>query len=274
MKRTLIAGTAFAILLSVCGLSHAVVDRCTVISVKGRAQVTMPGDVARRDVEEGMPLPEGARLLTGESSYIELALNADASNRALVGENADCVIKIDSMTGIELIDGKIFTALNDMDRRDTFIVRTPSAVCGARGTGWVTEVLGDSTLAVSFDGRVFARGINPDGSVMDEKYWIKRGFARRIERFSAPGSLQRVRRGRINQLRGMMGMPPQDPDDRYDRGRRGTRDREKGIRGREDRRDRRRLRDLRDGKNDQKNGYNGGGEDIPPPTIGDPGPYY
>lgn len=244
MKRTAILMSVLAGIILFSGTVFAAVDTARVISFEGDVQVFPQAAARPVSLEREMLLAEGTRVVTGGASFLELALNSDASNRVRIDGNTECVIKIDSMTGIELIDGKIFTFLKDMDRQDTFIVRTPSAVCGARGTGWVTEHGDDTTIALVFDDRIFTQGINPDGSVMERRFWTEQGFARKIRKHSQPGRPQRVRRDRVNQLRGIMGVPRGVTGDREKRSDKQTQNRERRIDRTEGRRDRRRIDKL------------------------------
>jgi hypothetical protein len=85
-------------------------------------------------------------------------------------------------------------------------VRTPCGVCGARGTGWRTIVSGGMMNVAVFQNRVFSRGVNKDGSVMEDDFWIGEGFMRNINRFKKPGELMPVPPDELEAMRKKFGL--------------------------------------------------------------------
>ena len=47
------------------------------------------------------------------------------------------------------------------------------------------------------ENQVFVRGINRDGSLMDEEFIVDKGFERIIEKFEAPGIMERISDDRL-----------------------------------------------------------------------------
>ena len=70
--------------------------------------------------------------------------------------------------------------LKDLPKGSEFKVRTPCAVCGARGTGWLIKTTDKFTEILVFENKVFLQGFNPDGSIRDGDFWTERGFKRTI----------------------------------------------------------------------------------------------
>jgi hypothetical protein len=153
-----------------------------------------------------MPLSEGTRIVTGDESYVEIAFDKLRGNIVKVKENSEVVIKLEGDDRIELIDGKMFTLLRNLKRGQAFQVRTPCAVCGARGTGWGVITDSKITDVAVFQGKVFVKGLKRDGSAMDKEYWVERGFERKVKRFKDPGEMLKISDERLAEMEAEFGL--------------------------------------------------------------------
>ncbi len=162
-----------AFLLSLTYLTYASSDTIVILSFAGDVKIIPSGGTDPVFCNPGMILKEGTRIITGEESYLEMAFDRSSRNIVIVKENSEVVIRLDGIDKISLIDGKMYTLLRELKKGATFRVRTPSAICGARGTGWSVSADENVTEIISFDGRVFVRGINSDGSGAEEEVWIE-----------------------------------------------------------------------------------------------------
>ena len=181
-------------------------DSVVVVSYGGDANVVHAGKIKSVLCEKNMELEAGARVVTGPRSYVELAFNRKKTNIVKIMENSEVVIKLTDGDKIELINGRVFTVLRGLEKGTTFRVRTPNAVCGARGTGWLTEVFGKLTRISVLQSKVFIRGVKKDGSVMDDLYWTGQGFSRSVNKFNAPGDKKKIPAGQLEKLRKEAGM--------------------------------------------------------------------
>ena len=179
---------------------HAAGNPVIVISYAGEVKIIPAGKVASVACRPDMLLAEGTRIVTGEESYVAIALDRPRSNIVKIKENSEVVIKLDSMDKIELIDGKMFTLLRNLKKGRTFRVQTPCAVCGARGTGWCSETDGNITTVAVFKDKVFVRGVNRDGSVMEKEFWVGRGFERKVKKFEHPGEALEIPEDRLLEM--------------------------------------------------------------------------
>jgi polyhydroxyalkanoate synthesis regulator phasin len=177
------------------------IESPVVISYAGDVQIFPIGNTIPILCKPGMFIDQGTLIKTGEESYVEIAFDKSKKNFVKIIDNSDVVLKLDGPEKIELIDGKIFTFLKEVEKGQSFRVRTPSAVCGARGTGWMTEHTGAFTEVAVFDSKVFVRGLKEDGSVMEEELWVETGFKRKIERFSSPGKTKKVSKERLQEMK-------------------------------------------------------------------------
>ncbi len=168
-----------------------------VISYAGDIKVIPFGETESALCKPGMLLGEGTRLVTGEESYIEIVFGRAKNKIMKVKANSEVVIKLEGEDKVVLIDGKIATFLKEMKRDEVFRVRTPCAVAGARGTGWISKTSKKMTDISVFNGKVFVRGIKKDGSVMEGEDWVEEGFERKINRFERPGKMKEASKEKI-----------------------------------------------------------------------------
>ena len=197
MRRTIVL-MACCILAIGASLSVFASDETVmVVSYAGDIKVIPFGETDAAVCKPGMILGEGTRLVTGEESYIEIAFGRAKNKIMKVRANSEVVIKLEGEDRVVLIDGQIATFLKEMKRDEVFRVRTPCAVAGARGTGWISKTSKKITDILVFNGKVFVRGINEDGSVMEGEDWVEEGFERKINRFERPGKMKAASKEKI-----------------------------------------------------------------------------
>lgn len=162
-------------------------EKVMVVSYSGMVKVIPSGSTEPVTCRPGMFLKAGARVITGDESYVMVAFDRNKNNVVKIKANSEVVLKLEGAEKIELIDGTMFTMLQGLKRGETFRVRTPDTVCGARGTGWKNDRTDSGTQVAVFDGSVVTRGINADGSIMEEDFVTAAGYSREVKRGSAPG---------------------------------------------------------------------------------------
>jgi hypothetical protein len=188
--------------------AEAASDPVSVVSLAGEVKVTPAGAAKPVACEPKMFLQSGDRIKTGRESYLEIAFDRRRENIVRIEEKSDVVLRLADGEKIELVDGRIFTVLKNLKSGEVFRVRTPCAVCGARGTGWQTKTTGEETDVSVFDGRVLARGIKKDGSAMEREHWIDEGFERKIKKHEKPGDMTKVPDKKIAEWRKKFGIKP------------------------------------------------------------------
>ncbi|MCK5450927.1 MAG: hypothetical protein KAI70_04090 [Candidatus Omnitrophica bacterium] len=181
-----------------------------VVSYAGDIKVVPFGESKSIVCKPGMILNEGTRLITGEESYIKIAFGRAKTNIMKVNADSEVVIKLEGEEKAVLVDGVLVTLLKDVKRGTTFRIRTPCAIVGARGTGWIVETNDMMSKVLVFDDGVFIRGVNEDGSVMEGEDWIEEGFRREINRFDRPGKMIKVPEEEVLKLREEFGLVKND----------------------------------------------------------------
>ncbi|MBD3380320.1 MAG: hypothetical protein GF408_07660 [Candidatus Omnitrophica bacterium] len=178
--------------------SPAEASSARVISCGGEVELTPPGRETS-GCEPGMVLTKGTNIRTGKASFITLGM--DDQNIVNLRQDSSAVLHFSRAGDIELVEGKIFALLREAENRKSgFTVRTPCAVCGARGTGWETETDGHETAVFVFEGEVFCSGIGPEGTPMAREYIIRKGHYRNIRLNDSPGEEKTIPPDRMRAL--------------------------------------------------------------------------
>ncbi|MBU1084392.1 MAG: FecR family protein, partial [Candidatus Omnitrophica bacterium] len=168
-----------AVSVLIGGMPAFTLDETVMVSsYAGSVDIVLPGSESPAEKSPGMILAKATNITTGEEAHIDIAFGRAKTNMARIGENSYVVLGPGRGEGLELTSGEVKVVLKDIKKGETFLVRTPSAVCGARGTGWQVKASGDTTAIAVFEGRVFVRGVNGDGSVREEEFWIDEGYRR------------------------------------------------------------------------------------------------
>ncbi|MGB2599056.1 MAG: FecR domain-containing protein [Candidatus Omnitrophota bacterium] len=201
MRKFLIFILCVGFLTGAASFASASDGTVMVVSYAGDVKITPAGSARAVACKPEMILGAGDHIKTGAESYLEVAFERAKDNVVRIEEKSDVIMKLTDEERIELINGEVFAVLSKLERGEEFKIKTPTAVCGARGTGWNTKTDGKVTDVSVFDKRVFVRGIKPDGSVMEKKFWVRKGFERRIKKFEKPERMQKISKRRIEKMK-------------------------------------------------------------------------
>jgi len=191
----------FYVFLAFLSGGEAVSDEAvTVVSFAGDIKILSGAESKDVVCKPEMYLSEGDRIISGEEAYIEIAYDRSRNNVVKIKEDSEAVIKLEGADKVDLIKGEAFVVLRDLEKGETFRVSTPDAVCRARGTGWVIKVADNITKISVFDGLVSVRGINKDGSVMEEELRIEKGYSVETEKFNRPGKISMITKNKLIKL--------------------------------------------------------------------------
>jgi|GEM_PF-2660315 len=146
-----------------------------IISIQGDVKVLPDGKSDWIKAGLTMVLRKGDRIRTGSES--ECVIGFDRENRNVVGvrENSDVVMLLSSEQQIELIDARIFARLSAIPKGTKFEIKTPTAICGARGTGLGVDGNNAGTRATAFQNSIYLG--NGGGDQED----IGEGFSRFVD---------------------------------------------------------------------------------------------
>jgi hypothetical protein len=222
MKKAIIFTMIVMFTLGIACPAEAANRNVRVVSYAGDVRVVPAGEEKSVECKPGLSLGAGDKITTGKKSYLEIAFDRKEKNTVKIKEKSEVIIRLGEDERIELLDGELVTRLKNLRKGEEFKVRTPGAVCGARGTGWVTKIAGKVTKITVFDGKVFMRGIKKDGTLMREEVWTEKGFKRKVRRHRQPGKKVKVPRSEIlkiekeaklpQEVKKVLGLKPEKTD--------------------------------------------------------------
>jgi hypothetical protein len=173
----------------------------TIVAFGGDVKLIRSHGITETLPEKGIALGPGDRVVTGAGAYIQMNMDKRALSTVRVEENSDLVIVLDKMDKFDLLSGELYLSVTGAGKRGGFVVKTPCAVAGARGTAWRTHTDGKNTEVSGIRDNVFVRGINGDGSVMKDKTWVSPGFERSTEKGGPPGASLKISSARFERMK-------------------------------------------------------------------------
>ena len=157
-----------------------------VIRYKGNVQIQEKNNNDWMMPVVGMRLKNGTKIKTGKtSSYIELMFNyaEDSSKKNVVRIEYGSTVELTKIspdnTQISLDKGGLSCILQKTNKGTKFDVKTPVAICGAKGTGWkVTH--NPKTTAYCFENKIFMQMLNEQGLPAGDQSNINEGHKKTI----------------------------------------------------------------------------------------------
>lgn len=157
-----------------------------VIHVTGTVMIKTTASPDWVNAESGMKVKEGDTIKTEADSSAELAFGEKLANVLNIFSNSQLVISKFEPGLVKLEQGRVFTLLKKINKGSTFEVRTPTAVAGARGTGWGTLLKDGQTEIQDFENIVYIAGLDPSGGLSGLKDLIE-GWKAYIAQDGRPG---------------------------------------------------------------------------------------
>jgi len=161
-------------------------------NVSGKAEYLKKNTTDWAALSTGMLLYSGDSIKTHEKSGVEIAFDKRKKNVVQISADSHVVLKLTKEEKIELVDGEIFALIKSIPRGSKFEVRTPAAVCGARGTGFGAKTGKNKTVVSSYEHDSYAKGIGKDGKIMEDNLTVKQGFKTIVKKFQKPSKPSKI----------------------------------------------------------------------------------
>ncbi len=184
VKISLILSLFSAIFLSY--YSSGAEELVFLVSYAGEVKAILPGEKDPAVFDPKVPIKNGTKILTGDESHIIFAFNRDKSNTVKLGENTEIIILPNESDKAELSSGTLIVSMRSQDRAEYFRVRTAHVLTSSNGAGWIIMSDADKTMIAVFDNKVYARGVNPDGSYREEELVTGKGYEREFAAHREP----------------------------------------------------------------------------------------
>ena len=175
----------FLALLLACMLLAAPVHAS--ISDQTNKIFLIKGDVKVRHAEEGSKWRQmDTSTVLQKGDAVKTA--GDSTADIIIGPNAEKVLKVAEKSNVEFNEinpanlnfpqGKIMVAIKKLEPKSSFVVKTPTAICGARGTGWSEIVSPSETKICVFENAVFVKEVDEAGRPKRKEHTAKEGTER------------------------------------------------------------------------------------------------
>jgi len=186
MKKFLLLGLIAVLVVGFTAVAHASIDstyEVAVVTVDGSVQVDEKGSGNWVAALPGMRLKPGAVIKTGRASMAEIVYDAEGLNIVNIDEKTQIIVKSDSLN---LSDGSVLVNFYNMKKGSKFVVVTPTAACGIRGSGMGVDVIQGMTVVRAFEGKVYVRGLDAQGNEVGKEVIIPEGWKTSIAQGGTP----------------------------------------------------------------------------------------
>ncbi|MFA4842922.1 MAG: FecR family protein, partial [Candidatus Omnitrophota bacterium] len=171
-----------------------------IIYVSGTVKVKTPISPDWIDAQEGMIVKAGDVIKTDADSRAELAFGERLDNIINVFPSSQLVISSLDQGLVKLEEGRVFSLIKKLNKGSTFEVRTPTAVAGARGTGWGTGFLNSLTQVQGFEKSVYVAGLDENNNLSGLKD-MPEGFGTSVPKRGGPAKFFRLSEEEIQSWR-------------------------------------------------------------------------
>jgi hypothetical protein len=164
--RHAVASAAVTLLLALAASARAQAPAGTVATLQGRAESQRSGQAAWRALAAGVDVWVGERIRTAEASRVKLLMRDDSV--ITLGAKSELVIDqmvvgTTSTSKMDAVVGSVRAVVTERygAKGSSFEVKTPTAVAGVRGTGFVTlvDTDGKRTRVIGLYDTTFVRSI-------------------------------------------------------------------------------------------------------------------
>ena len=196
MNRTLLlvlSGLLLASLLACGMLSFQTKDYAKIIRIQGNISIERNGE--KIIATSYMVLNSRDRIETSEGSFVEVAYDDKMANVVRIGPGSRVVLEssvIAKNTELFMDRGSVMVKLNNMEKRSTFKVCTPVAICGVRGTGFGVALNAGSATITEYESAVYVKGITRNHEEMPGELVLEEGWKVRVDKFESPSKVERL----------------------------------------------------------------------------------
>ncbi len=150
-----------------------------IIDVHGSVELKQNDTTEWIKAKPQMYLEETAKIKTGDDSSCIITFDEKLKNVIAIQGNTQ--IELEKIKPVKLFmpKGRIFSIIEDLAGLDEFIIRTPTAIAGVRGTGEYIEFNGIESIIKCFEGKIEVYSLNKRGRKLRKKI-LKESYATRI----------------------------------------------------------------------------------------------
>jgi FecR protein len=181
MKRTIL----ICLVLMISGFT-AMAQVAKVIDAHGDVTIKQNDTAKWIKAVPQMYMEKTAQIKTGDDSSCVISFDEELKNIIAIKENTQINLEKISPVKIFMPSGRVFSIIDNLTKLNEFIIRTPTAIAGVRGTGEYVEFNGIETIIRCFEGKLEAYDLDHNGNrqrkrVIKENYYTKVPIKGRIK---------------------------------------------------------------------------------------------
>ncbi|MBD3296255.1 MAG: hypothetical protein GF392_02690 [Candidatus Omnitrophica bacterium] len=164
MKKILCTLSVLLFVFALAGTGYASVDaryEAAVVDMNGDVMVDPDADGTWFEPWVGMKLKVGAVLKTGEGAGAQLVFDEDGLNVLSVDENSRLTVK---KSMVDMPEGAAVADFANLSQGSSFVVKTPGAACGIRGSRMVVIYRDNELLVMALEDDLYVWKLGADGN--------------------------------------------------------------------------------------------------------------
>lgn len=161
--------------------------------IKGDVKIKKAkGDAAWQKMDASAILEKGDVVETAEGATVDITIGGNAEKSVKVEGKSRVEFEGINPTALNFSKGKVLLALKKLEPKSSFTVKTPTAICGARGTGWSEETDGINTKVCVFENSIYAREVDARGRPGFKKHTVEEGTQRILQKNKPISGAQKI----------------------------------------------------------------------------------
>jgi hypothetical protein len=153
----------------VLSFTFAFAQVAKIIDIKGDVTIKKDAKSNWQKAKLDILLNKDSQVKTGTKSECTIAFDEELMNVLTIKEKTTVTLESIMPGRVYLPAGRVFALIDNLAKAEEFQVRTPTAIAGARGTGWSTSSGSSGSSVSSFDDTVYVQGLDPNGNVTSEE---------------------------------------------------------------------------------------------------------
>jgi len=173
---------------------EVILDQTTrILVLKGDVNIKKGGPSGEwRKADTSTIIEKGDTIETAEGASAEIIIGKNTEKALRVAGKSQLEFEKVNPAYLNLHKGKLLVKINSLESKSSFMVKTPTAICGAKGTAWAEEATSVSTTIAVFENKIFAQELTSSGRPAFKKHVIIEGIQRTVAKdkpISAPRKL-------------------------------------------------------------------------------------
>jgi len=168
-------------------------DRASVVRVSGPVTIERAGSTLTP--ANGMVLNPFDKITTGKGASIEVTYDDGLKDIVNIQANSHAVLESDVIqkkSSIFLDKGSILLKLEKLEKGSNFMVRTPLAVAGVRGTSFGVELKGKEAVISDYESHIYVKGLDHNFVENDDELLLSEGWKVKLKQFERPSRVERI----------------------------------------------------------------------------------